>query len=242
MNLSQKNRVRLLCMAIDDSDLQAVQELLADGCPTSHAEVRLNPLKLALQYGNTQIIDALLDAGAQVADADAKEAVSSAIKHGNIRIFNQAVERGDISAADFDGLLFDASTKGTDALALRLLELGANPVYQEKGASSFKRAVVWGRNELVAAMLERLTQEQKDELLATHVQEGFAACVKVLLDSGADAAQKINGRTLLQTAPRSADEVKRLLRSIRTGESIEMAMGGNDGQPPGSAPSKPLTL
>lgn len=234
-----KALVRLLCATIEDGDVAGVQELLENGCPVSHPDVRRSAVLLALEKGMLPIVDALMDAGAELPCDNMDAVVSFAIQHGSVRIFNHALQIDRIEKSDFDGLLYDAASKGVTALALRLLELGASPLYEEKGQTAFQRAVDRDRQEIVRAMVAALTQPEKDQLLLRHVLAGGnAACVRILLAAGADAAQRNDrGRTLLQLAS-STDEgeaIKRLLRSVKTAESIDLAMSGDDGQPPAPA-------
>lgn len=131
--------------------------------------------------------------------------------------------------------------------ALRLLALGASPLatyqtspskkptaleyaaecerYNANGPDAFRR--------LIPAMLEKLTQKEKDDLLATAVRSGNSPAVRALLDGGADPHR----RALLLLAPSDAEDIRRMLRSSATTSNIEAAMGGDDGP---AAPAKDM--
>lgn len=228
---------RALCASIKEADVDAVRELLANGCPVEHPGIETQPLLLALESGNTDMIDALVDAGATLPKDPDDKAFDLAIKLDNARLIDRALARGDIAQEDVDHMLFDAATRGATSVGMKLLDWGASPLYRTKSQTVFARAVSRGRTELAAAMLDALRQDQKDTLLAGSVQDGSAPCVEALLGAGANPAQHVEGRTLLQIAPRDAEKVRRLLRSALTGASIKEAMGGDDAPEDVPAPS-----
>ena len=213
-DLDEKTQVRLLCLAIEDADAEAAQELLAEGCPVSHPEVKKHPLALALDGGHEAIVNALLDAGAQIPEERTVQAIDAAARMGSVRVIDAALDKGLIAQHHLNLLLFDASTRDR-ALALRLVEAGADPLVKMnrlgEPTSAFELAAMFALPEIVAAVVSRLDQAQKDELLVTMVQKGEAAAVRALLDAGASAGQRgERGRTLLQMA--KTEEVRRVLR------------------------------
>lgn len=245
-DLDLKTQVRLLLLAIEDADVAAVQELLTDGCPVDHPDVKKHPLALALAGGNHAIVDVLLDSGAELPEGGEQQAIDAAARMGNLRVIEQALERNLIPKATLDLLLFDAAGKQRWPVALRLLQAGGDPLANMrmlgKLTSAFQLSANLGGEELAAAIVQRLTQEQKDRYLQEMVQEGSAPCVRELLAAGASAAQRgERGRTLLQMA--RTEEIRRMLRSHRTGMSIESAMESEaiDEPEPARSP-KPLTL
>lgn len=130
--------------------------------------------------------------------------------------------------------------------ALRLLALGASPLATYQTSRSRKPTALeyaaecerYNANRpdafrrLIPAMMEKLTQKQKDDLLATAVRSGSSPTVRALLDGGADP----NRRALLLLAPNSSEDIRRMLRAGATTSKIEAAMGGDDTPP---APAKP---
>lgn len=212
-NLEPRTQVRWLCVAIEDGDLPEIQKLLAGGCPTSHPEVPKSPVMYAIERDSAPIMDELHRAGA-------------------------------FDAQDVDSIFVDAMTQASYAVALRMLELGADPSQHvgpteetpESRRSALLYSVARGAHQLVHAILERLSQQQKDRELRDAVRKGFARCVQTLIDAGADGAQLVNGRTLIETAHPQAEEVKRILRSFDTARAINAAMSdGADDAPPATS-------
>lgn len=66
--------------------------------------------------------------------------------------------------------------------------------------------------------------EPLDRFLWLAVRKGCVETIKVLADMGADIGQKPQGRSLVRWAPRGRDDVKRVLRSIKSETVIASAM------------------
>lgn len=227
-----KTQVHRLCLAIEDKDVEGALRLLDQGCATSHPEIDAEPLQLALRQGSEKMIAALLDAGADLTNASYKTGISWVVHLGCLRAISTALECGVIPVSDIDSIFFDAASNGAESIALRMLELGADPARSEmvgsKRRSAFAISAMRGHDAVACAILARLAPAELDSLLHVHARQGDAACVRLLLGAGADAARRINGRTLLQLTPRDAHDVKRMLRSIGTAKTIEQAMGSNE--------------
>lgn len=253
IDLDEKLQARLLFGCVAAGDLPAVQQLLAKGCVLDEPDTPGGILTAALtqaipvsRYASEsdyaakiQIVEALLNAGATLPENadDRARSVRAGLRIGNMRVFEQALERGCLEKT-FDQLFLDATDLHHEALALRLLELGANPLYTEENRHGGKRtgfvtAARWCSPQLMSAMLDRFTIDQKNEMLLKCVKTGDAQAVSALLLSGADAAQRgERGRTLIQMA--STEQVKRVLRAFKAGQSIEAAMTEDE---PAAAPS-----
>lgn len=144
---------------------------------------------------------------------------------------------------------FHAISTDDEDGALRLLALGASPLATSQTSPGRKPTALEFAAEcerynaatpdrfrrLIPAMLTKLTQKQKDDLLATAVRSGSSPAVRALLDGGADPHR----RALLLLAPNDAEDIRRMLRSSATSAKIDAAMGGDDVPP---APAKPFTL
>lgn len=137
-----------------------------------------------------------------------------------------------------------AIEQGHDAEALRLLDEGADPLFigmvGRRPEGALECAVGNGRDSVVSAILDRLTQTQKDRLLIEQVQKGHAGCVLPLLEAGADATQRVDDRTLPQLAPKGSEALRRMLRSYESSALLDSAMGGNDD--PQQAPASPSPI
>ena len=226
--------VRVLCATIEASDMDGARELLANGCPVEHPEVDKNPLLLALESGRADVVRALMGAGATLPEDRLHQGLRFAIQNGITPVLDHAIESGGIGGSN--GLLFAAATE-PHALkfALHLLEMGADPAYREHGVTVFERAAKHGRTQLVDAIVARLTQEQKDELLFKLVPGDDEGFVSILIDAGADVTQSRYGLTLLEVA--RWESIKRVLRSAHSRASIEDAMGDHDAPEDVPAPS-----
>ena len=211
------DEVHWLCEAVEAGDLQQVKELLARGCPVSPKNVRKPPLTCAIEAGNVAVLDAL-------------------------------VEAGTLLGKDLDRMLLDAVADYQQlAIAMRLLELGADPLFQvtrmtADGTPSplpdtpFENALALDAHELVAAMLNGISQAEKDEWLVMYVQAGHTRGTQAMLSAGADAQQRVSGLPLVDLTPGHAEEIRRMLRAIDTAAAIEAAMGRDDSA---AAPAKP---
>lgn len=143
----------------------------------------------------------------------------TAAEHGNIHSFSQMVDRGADPLA--------RNNAGQGALDLALLQrLDTFSKHKDKIA-------LW--------MLERYPHlapsgEVLDKAFVQAVRNGKTDLVRKLADLGADLGQRPEGRTLLQCAPRDNEELKRVLRSLKTGVAIGSAMKA-DREPASPAPS-----
>ena len=248
MDLDPKMQVRLLYGCVDDGDLSEAKRLLSMGFALSHPEVRKNPLEAALLRRNSEMVDLLLDAGAQLPNTpkERETSVKAGLSIGNLKIFEMA--RAQLCLPNtIDDEFVNAAKYKHEGLALRLLELGADPTTLEgyclgTKRTGFELATRWCSPKLTSAMVARIHEDDMNELLATVVRHDQPRAVQALLAAGADANQTVKGRSLLQLAPAEAEEVKRLLRAAKTGAAIEAAMGGDESPTP-TAPTKPsLTL
>lgn len=73
--------------------------------------------------------------------------------------------------------------------------------------------------------------EALDKTLAMAVRNGCLKATKMLVDMGADVGQKADGRPLVQCAPDDAEELKRYLRAVKSGDLIASAMPDRDEEP-----------
>lgn len=77
-------------------------------------------------------------------------------------------------------------------------------------------------------------REAQDKFLFLAVRKGCVESIQTLASMGANIDQKPQGRSLVRWAPRGRDDVKRVLRSIKSSSTIASAMDSHD--EPSSAP------
>lgn len=240
----QKLRVQELCSQIEAGDAAAVRHLLADGCPVSNKRVR-NTLALAIARAETpqrwSIVEAIREAGADATSEQICEAIKPSLRTAKLHIVEQAMERGYLGQPEIDELLCAAATGGYEDAALWLLKRGARPQAVPKNLfgsifTALELSAHGCGHKVTSAMVNRLTQDEKDALLLTFVKDGREYAIPALLEGGANAEQTVKGRNLLQLAPAKATAIRRLLRAAKTSQRIEAAMTESD-----EAPSQPST-
>lgn len=245
-----KMQVNLLCHAVLDGEVQRVREMLAAGCPTSHPLMGREPLQLALEKGHIEIIDALVDAGARIAQEEFIFLIRPQLRAGRTDVAEHALRRGAVGQHEMKDLFFAAISAEHENLALILLQLGANPLATHQvtpgwNATAFECAAQWtsdGFPKLVPAMLRGMTLAQKNELLVDQVRRGRTAAVRHLLASGADPHLEVDGMPLIEHAPDFSEDIRRLLRAIDTTEAIEAAMGADEAPPVPASANSSFTL
>lgn len=150
----------------------------------------------------------------------------------------------DIEARSRTGMtpLLTATQHGIDYTFAYLTTRGADPtVRDEEERGVFEWAMLGSDADLALRAIDKHpavapTGERLDAALVEAVRKGFTLLTAKLAELGADVGQKPGGRTLVQCAPRDAQDLKRLLRSLKTGAAITSAM-----QHHGAPSPRPLT-
>lgn len=141
----------------------------------------------------------------------------------------------DIEARSATGMtpLLTATMHGIDYTFAYLTSAGADAaVRDEEDRGIFEWAMHSSDEYLALHAIDKHpavapTGDRLDRALVDAVRKGFTRLTAKLAELGADVGQKPDGRTLLQCAPRNAEDLKRLLRSLKTGTAITSAMHGN---------------
>lgn len=178
-------------------------------------EEGLTPLHYAARYGAIQTLQLLVQHGADVhvrCNAGMTPALTGAYG-GRFRVVAELVASGaDPLARDFEGRsafdLLCTARKQSD------------------------RECVWLLNQFPTLLSPG---EELNKALVSAVRHGHIELVKKLADMGADFDQKPGGRTLLQCAPAKAEDLKRLLRALKSKNLIASAMNEPE------APSTPIS-
>lgn len=119
------------------------------------------PLQLAAWRGYGEVVDLLLDAGAEVTAVgrDGKYLTIYAVQHGLLRLFDMLVEKGaDLALRNTEGgsFLHTAAQGGAVPIIDVLLERGADINEQDRyGWTPLHYAAVKGRREAAALLIER---------------------------------------------------------------------------------------
>lgn len=166
---AKTTRVKHLSQAVLTGDIQAVRDFLKQGANVdlkrdgAHGTL----ITTAAAYGHTEIVEVLLDAGAEVNfESYYENPLSQALCHDYIGIVELLLKRG---AHPTGAALGDAARRGSSEIVRLLLKYGA-PVDGEP--VNGKPSIVW--TPLLCA-----------------VDKGRADCVKILIEHGAN----VNART-----------------------------------------------
>ena len=140
----------------------------------------------------------------------------------------------DINGRDEEGRTPALLTRSFNIFQL-IVRAGGDPLARDNaGRSAFDLALERKVDDMALAILQDypslVPADAVDAAFVQAVRQGCAGTAKKLIELGADLGQKPGGRTLLQTAPRGAEDVKRLLRAHKSGAVIDSAMG-TDPQP-----------
>jgi ankyrin repeat protein len=143
-----------LCVAVKNGSVQIVRMLLkagADPGPRGY-----EALLIGIEGGEAECVRVLLKSErakgvpSEVLDPYCEEGLRFAVANGNVRLAEAVLDGGADVRADSDGALRRASKKGDRAMALLLLERGANPAEAAKWNTASGKA-----------FLEKLTREKE---------------------------------------------------------------------------------
>lgn len=223
--------------AVIRGSVRAVEILL-------EAKAKLDPisksgatlLHKAAEFGHDAVARRLLDAGmpVNVLDESGNTPLHYASRGGNT-VCVLLMQRGaDVNASAEDGRTpaLVAARHGLIDVFDMFVAAGADPQARDaKGRNAFELAIEEEKDRMALSLLQRYpaiapSGEALDAAFVLAVRNGCTEAVKVLAGMGADIGQKPDGRSLLQCAPsRGADELKRFLRSLKSGALIASAMG-----------------
>ena len=233
-----------LAQAVARGDATHVRDYIEQGASIQQLDSYENTLlHRAAQLDRRDAAQALLDAGVPI---DARSTYGNTALHvavvpggATVRLL---IERGaQIDARNNEGytpLLKAAACNRIDAFE-QLIRAGADiSARTHRGDDAFDLAAIQSNDAMALWLLEHYpdlapTGNRLNYTMAKAVQGNHPKLVAKLADLGADLARKIDGQTLIQLAPRDAHDLKRLLRSLKTGASIRAAM--EDSQEPSSS-------
>lgn len=222
---------------------RAVEVLLEAGAkldPVSKSGATL--IHKAAEFGHDAIAARLLKAGmpVDVLDESGNTPLHYAARSGNT-VCVLLMQRGaDVNARAEDGRTpaLVAARHGLIDLFELLVASGADALARdEKGRNAFELAIEEQKDRMALSLIRRFpalapSGEALDAAFVLAVRNGCTEAVKLLAGLGADIGQKPDGRSLLQCAPsRGADELKRVLRSLKSEAVIASAMGTSSTEP-----------
>lgn len=229
-----------LWRAVGNGNLQMMDVLISSGARLDRLDsYGATVLHWAATTGNEKVMLRLLKAGVPVnaRSSNGSTPLHYAVRTGGVLLPTSApllvTQGADINARMQSGTTpaMEAVLRGDSSTFHRLVQLGADPLARDaKGRNVLDLAIMQRHGSLAMELLERYpgltpATDKLDATLVDAVRSGATEVVKKLLALGADVGQKPGGRTLLQCAPRAAEELKRLLRAHKTGAAIESAMG-----------------
>ncbi|KAI9806739.1 MAG: hypothetical protein M1825_006196 [Sarcosagium campestre] len=180
------------------------------------------PLLIAAELGHINIVEVLLDHGAQIQVKGGWTALHSAAHSGHVQVVKLLLDRGaaiDACPDDWITALFATVSVDTDfttvdeaalyAVVKVLLERGSNPRFTIKEPhytwSILDEAALTGRYNIASLILEYLQLDTDSTLISTALSSAVrynrADLTELFLESGGDANfRSWNGRTVLHHA------------------------------------------
>ncbi|PYS92068.1 MAG: hypothetical protein DMF62_01335 [Acidobacteria bacterium] len=220
-NVVAANGVTALLLAINGEHVETVTSLLANGADPN---LRGSGLPSALTYAaasdNSLIISALIKGGADLNAKDQRgydplEFAFLNKKSTALKVLRPIYRQRENTITN--EAFFDAITSKNDAVLIRSLALGFDPVAAIGGKMPLEIAIAGGHSKGVALLVHagaNVNQMSKKGIpvwwaaLQTKKNQSFdAATLKTLLRSGADTSVKAKGKTALEFAGSNKDAV-----------------------------------
>lgn len=164
----------LMSHAVGKDNLAAVRMLLAAGADPGSYRMHSGPsITIAVERGNRDIVQALLEAGFDLSSGDyahvdrvAKDPLMAAVRRGDADMLALLMAWGNRKRSQYrtifcpyriNRLFSDACTRNSVAVAQMLLDAGADPDYDNSRIDerAFYRAAGAGRADIVALLLKR---------------------------------------------------------------------------------------
>lgn len=206
-----------LFLAIDHRSLEAVQDLLKKGAdPNARNGLEFTPLFIAAASHQTDVMKALLDAGAKLdADSTYGTALSFAALGGNVEGASLLISKGadvDVTRGDGSSVLMMASVSGATPIVAELIQKKADVnAANDDGATALSLAARQGHIDIgrklidAGAKVNTADAEQQTPLMEA-AKNGHTEFVKLLLQKGAKPnARDLKGRTALLLAAAYGD-------------------------------------
>jgi ankyrin repeat protein len=186
-----------LVEAAREGDLAGVRELLEMGTEPDRPVAYAAALAHAARRGHTQVVELLLNSGADIEGGNGLSPLTCAAYKGQDEIVRLLIDRGADIEADTGGTgtaLFQAADEGHPSTVRLLLDLGAAvDAKTEKRATPLLVATAGGHFDIVVQLIEagadlNCTDRSGDTALHHAAHNGSAAIVRALVAAGADRA------------------------------------------------------
>jgi ankyrin repeat protein len=231
--------------AAQKGNVDAVRSLLESDVDPDAAHQGLTALHIAVGQGQTEMVELLLEKGANV---DARQQAQATPLHIAASTGNEAIVRlllarePEVNAQDHKGRtpLMAAASNGHTEIVHQLLDAGADAnLADEAGATALIQAILFADTELVAALLARgadVNAADKKKYVPLHyaAEKCDRAMVELLVANGADVlAKTVEGGTAFQLAA-----VKECTELVPYMQELERTAGGAASTEP-LVPQKP---
>ncbi len=194
-----------LCKAVDQGDLRAATTLLAMAIDPSAQTQPLFPMACAARDGNLEMMRLLHAHFSLLQRPKSKSPLSWAIWTGKVAAIELLLEWGaDPDAADGNGWtpMHDAAGQTRVDIAALLLAAGASPHLSDSfGNTPLSVATLRRRNTAMAKFLLARGAPVPPGLvtrLCRFAETEDADLIRVLLEAGADPAERVDGRSALE--------------------------------------------
>ena len=209
-----------LHVAIRNGDAESVEHLLQTGADVNgRNRVGDTPLQEAFRQGNLEIMQLLVDAGADPYAEypwGGETVFSDAIEEGNLEVVRILANSG---TGPVGSVLPFAIVNGNDQVVRILLEAGADPDATDIGGrSSLDIAIILDKTEAVRMLADagadvneiptgRVSVGGEDTILGMAVKSGNLEIIRILVDAGADVAAKSDpfGQSAMEIAVRGGN-------------------------------------
>ena len=192
-----------------NGDMMAVKLFLAAGMNVNSENGMA--LVYAVQKGRTEIVETLLDAGA---DVNKRTPLIAALRQNQVEIVKILLGKGaDVNIENGIGLRI-AANSGHIVLVKLLLDKGADITLRtSEGETALMDAVREGHIEIVKLLLDKGANGADGGVLWVAIQNGRTELVNLLLDKGADANVKTrtNQTALMEAIRLGQPEIIKLL-------------------------------
>ena len=241
---SDEAKLHMKLINLQDGEAQIVSDLVAAGARLDVYGDKdgMVPLHHAAQNGQAKVVAAMIAAGARLESRGGLSVtpLQLAAVYGKVEVCRVLLEAGaNPRALDKKKRtpMVAAAQNGYGEVVQHFLGSAKVKPSRQELAEVLKALAAHCRPEYVQEVLDRLGGEPELVNVAFYeaLRGGNVEVAKRLVQQGADWRNPPGGRSLLQLAKRDAQDLKRYLRSLTTGDALEAAMDEQPSPPPTGA-------